>query len=203
MKFIGFDIETTGFIPGVDAITEIAAVRFDNGEPIEMFVSLVNPGRSIPEAAERISGIGEAMVKDAPKIETLLDGFADFCGDDIIVAHNANFDFQFVAHDIQKHESKAPKGFVLDTLALSKKIIPGLMNYKLGTIVQHLNIPTDVFHRAQADATYCGNLFYKILQRMNVNGQPPALENLIQISGKPLKFPQIERQPKQMGFLDF
>ncbi len=203
MRFIAFDLETTGFIPGVDQITEIAAVRFENGEPTEMFVTLVNPGKPIPEGAQRVSGITDDMVQDKPTIDTLLESFADFCGTDTMVAHNASFDFQFIAHNVQKFESRAPKGFMLDTLALSKKVIPGLMNYKLGTVVQHLGIQTDVFHRAQADATYCGHLFHKIIQKMTVNGQLPELETLVQISGKPLKFPQIERQPKQLDLLSF
>jgi DNA polymerase-3 subunit epsilon len=201
VNFISFDLETTGFIAGVDQITEIAAVKFLNGEPAGLFSTLVNPMRAIPEEVQRITGITPEMVKDKPEISTLLDSFADFCGDDIVVAHNANFDFQFLNSDIKKYESRAPRGFVLDTLALSRKTIPGLMNYKLGTIVQHLKINTEVFHRAQHDATYCGHLFHNIIGRMTVNGQIPSIETLIQISGKPLKFPQIARTHKQLDLL--
>lgn len=197
MTFIAFDIETTGFIPGVDQVTEIAAIRFTQGQPAEMFSTLVDPCRSIPEEVQRITGITPEMVEGKPKIHELIDSFAEFCGDDMIVAHNAGFDFQFIAYEVKKHETTAPKGFVLDTLAISKKVIPGLMNYKLGTIVQHLKIETDVFHRAQADATYCGYLFQNLLNRMTVNGQPPAIETLIEICGKTLKFPQIEKSHKQ------
>lgn len=203
MNFISFDLETTGFIAGVDQITEIAAMKFVDGVPAGMFSTLVNPKRSIPEEVQRITGITPEMVEGKPSIDALLDSFADFCGDDIIVAHNAGFDFQFLAADIQKFESKAPKGFVLDTLAISRKTIPGLMNYKLGTIVQHLKIQTEVFHRAQHDATYCGHLFNNILQRMTVNNQMPSMETLIQLSGKPLRFPQIERTHKQLDLLSF
>lgn len=203
MNFISFDLETTGFIAGVDQITEIAAVKFIDGEPAELFSTLVNPQRSIPEEVQKVTGITPEMVEGKPTIDTLLDSFADFCGDHIIVAHNANFDFQFLQSDIKKHESRAPRGFVLDTLPLARKTIPGLMNYKLGTIVQHLKINTEVFHRAQHDATYCGHLFTNILQRMTVNGQPPTIETLVQVSGKPLKFPQIERTHKQLDLLSF
>lgn len=201
MNFISFDLETTGFIAGVDQITEIAAVKFVNGEAQGVYSTLVNPQRSIPEEVQRITGITPEMVMGKPTIDGLLDSFADFCGDDIVVAHNANFDFQFLQSDIQKFESQAPKGFVLDTLSLSRKAIPGLMNYKLGTIVQHLKISTEVFHRAQHDATYCGYLFKNIIERMTVNGQMPSLETLIQLSGKPLKFPQIIRTHKQLDLL--
>lgn len=201
MNFISFDLETTGFIAGVDQITEIAAVKFMNGEPAGVFSTLVNPKRSIPEEVQKVTGITPDMVEGKPTIDALLDSFADFCGDDIVVAHNAGFDFQFLHSDIQKFESKAPRGFVLDTLSLSRKTIPGLMNYKLGTIVQHLKINTEVFHRAQHDATYCGYLFKNIVDRMTVNGQIPTLETLIQMSGKPLKWPQIVRSHKQLDLL--
>jgi DNA polymerase-3 subunit epsilon len=201
MNFIAFDIETTGLIPGVDQITEIAAVKFSNGEAVELFSTLVDPQRPIPEDAQRIAGITDEMVAGKPKIEDLLESFAEFCGDTTIIAHNANFDYQFVNSDIKKHETSAPRGFVLDTLALSRKIIPGLMNYKLGTLVQHLKIQSNVFHRAQHDATYCGHLFLNLLNKMSVNTQPPALETLIQISGKPLKFAQIVKREKQLDLL--
>lgn len=201
MTYIGFDIETTGFVPGKDQITELAAVRFQNFKPVEMFVTLVDPCINIPEEVTRITGINNEMVKGKPTIDKMLDAFADFCGGDTVVAHNAGFDYQFVAADIKKFESKAPRGFVLDTLALSKKVIPGLMNYKLGTIVQHLKIKSDVFHRAQQDATYCGLLFSNLIKRMTTQGQPPDLETLIEICGKSLRFPVIEKSHKQLDLM--
>lgn len=201
MNFISFDLETTGFIAGVDQITEIAAVRFVDGEPSGLFSTLVNPNRQMSAEVQQVTGITPEMVADKPTIDKLLDSFAEFCGDDLIIAHNASFDFQFLEADIKKFESRAPRGYLLDTLSLSRKAIPGLMNYKLGTIVQHLKIQTDVFHRAQHDATYCGHLFNNIIQRLTVNGQMPSFETLIQLSGKPLKFSQIERSHKQLDLL--
>jgi len=201
MKFIAFDIETTGLIPGSDRITEIAAVKFIDGQPTELFSTLVNPQKIIPEEVIRVSGITNEMVQGQPVIEDLLESFANFCQDIMMIAHNASFDFQFIAKDIQKYEAPAPKGVVLDTLALSKKVIPGLMNYKLGTLVNHLKIEADVFHRAQHDATYTGYLFHHLLNKLTINGQIPSLETLVQISGRPLVFPQIEKKPKQLDLL--
>ena len=66
------------------------------------------------------------------------------------------------AADIKKHETTAPRGLVLDTLPLARKVYPGLANYKLGTLVTHLGIPSGGFHRAEEDAAYCGQLFFKI-----------------------------------------
>lgn len=199
MRFIAFDLETTGTVPGVDQIVEIGAVRFVNGQVEAVFSTLVDPLRSIPPGASAVNGITDDMVKGKPTIDTLLTSFAEFCGDDHLVAHNASFDAQFVLADLKKHEMAAPRGVILDTLSISRKVFPGLPNYKLGTLVQHLKIPTTDFHRAEEDATYCGKLFQEMTKRISINGQPPALENLIALTGKPeYRFPQIERKPKQM-----
>ena len=199
MRFIAFDLETTGTVPGVDQIVEIGAVRFVNGQVEAVFSTLVDPLRSIPPGASAVNGITDDMVKGKPTIDTLLTSFAEFCGDDHLVAHNASFDAQFVLADLKKHEMTAPRGVILDTLSISRKVFPGLPNYKLGTLVQHLKIPTTDFHRAEEDATYCGKLFQEMTKRISINGQPPALENLIALTGKPeYRFPQIERKPKQM-----
>lgn len=200
MKFIAFDLETTGTVPGVDQIVEIGAVRFNEaGQVDSIFSTLIDPLRPIPPGASRVNGISDDMVKGKPTIEKILEPFAEFCGFDIMVAHNAPFDSQFLISDYKKHELSTPSGIIIDTLPIARKIFPGLPNYKLGTLVQHLKIPTTDFHRAEEDSTYCGKLFLEMVKRISVNGQPPAIENLIALTGKPAsKFPIIEKKPKQM-----
>lgn len=203
MRFISFDLETTGFIPGVDKIVEIGAVRFINGAVDAVFSTLVDPLMDIPEAASRVNGITSDMVRGKITIDKLLEPFAEFCGDDLLVAHNANFDFQFLVSDIVRTESKAPHGVVLDTCNIARKVFPGLPNYKLGTLVQHLNIESNNFHRAEEDATYCGHLFVKLVEKMSGGLILPPLENLVTLSGKSeLRFPQITPAPKQLGLFD-
>lgn len=202
MRFIAFDLETTGTVPGVDQIVEIGAVRFNNGIVESVFSTLVDPLRSIPPGASAVNGITDDMVRGKPTIDTLLHSFSEFCEDMIMVAHNAPFDAQFLTSDIKKHETTAPRGIILDTLPISRKVFPGIPNYKLGTLVQHLKIPATGFHRAEEDATYCGHVFIELVKRISIGGKPPQIENLIALTGKPeFKFPQIERQPKQMGFM--
>lgn len=202
MKFIAFDLETTGTVPGVDKIVEIGAVKFNNGVVESVFSTLVDPQKSIPPGASAVNGITDDMVFGKPLIDSLLGDFAEFCEDLPMVAHNAPFDSQFLMADIKRFESAAPRGVVLDTLPISRKVFPGLANYKLGTLVQHLKIPSTGFHRAEEDATYCGHLFIELVKRISVNGKPPELENLVSLTGKPeVKFPQIVRQPKQMELM--
>lgn len=204
MNFIAFDLETTGTVPGIDQICEIGAVKFIDGRPDAIFSTLVDPLKPIPPGASAVNKITDDMVRGKPRILDLLPSFAEFCGDDPLVAHNAPFDTQFLLSDIKKHETSAPRGVILDTLSISRKVFPGLPNYKLVTLVQHLKIPTTNFHRAEEDASYCGHLFLEMLKRISVGGQPPKLENLIALTGKlEVRFPQIQRQPKQLDLLEF
>lgn len=203
MQFVAFDIETTGFLPKVDQIVEIAAVRFKSGAPVESFATLVDPKMPIPSAATRIHGISEEMVRNKPTIEEAIAGFANFCGEDPMVAHNAPFDTEFIKADIMKFETSAPKGVILDSCAMARKVLPGSANYKLGTLVEFLKIPVDgSFHRAEADARFCGHLFRIMLERIFSNGKSVVLENLINLSGgQPQKFPQVTRKFRQLDFL--
>jgi DNA polymerase III subunit epsilon len=202
MNFIAFDLETTGTVAGVNSIVEIGAVRFTNDQVDSFYATLVDPGVSMPPAASAVNGITDSMLKGKPKIQDLLESFTQFCEDLPLLAHNASFDAQFLLADFKKHEILAPKGIVLDSLSMARKIIPGLPNYKLGTLVQHFKIPMGNAHRAQADAEMAGRLFIELKRRVSVGGQAAPLETLVSLTGKAAYFfPLIERKPKQLDFL--
>ena len=200
MKFIAFDLETTGINPKTDAIVEIGAVRFDGPEPVDTFCTLVNPGRPIPPGASAVNGITDEMVADQPMVEKVLTELADFCGDLPLVAHNAPFDFKFLLNAVETHKAKAPSGTVLDSCALSRVIFPGMINYKLGTLVKHFGFPTGDFHRAEVDSVYCGQLFARIIQALEQGGTPATVPALLDLTNQTLmKFPQYADQPRQLG----
>jgi len=199
MKFIAFDLETTGIVAGIDQIVEIGAIKYNNGEVEAVFSTLVDPRKPIPPAASAVNKITNDMVAGKPLIETLLEPLTEFCEDAVLVAHNANFDAQFLLADYKRFELPTPRGTILDTLAISKKVFPGLANYKLGTLVQHLKIESGEFHRAEADANYAGQLFIELMKRISVKGSAPGLENLVALTGKPaFKFPVIEKKARQL-----
>ncbi len=201
MNFIAFDLETTGTLAGIDRIVEIGAVRFMNGKPEDIYSTLVDPLIPIPEGASRVNGITDEMLEGKPVIEDCLESFTKFCGQDPLVAHNASFDFQFFLNAYRKHECLAPSGYVFDTLALSKRVIPGLNNYRLGTIAQHLKLKFGTLHRAHEDAEICGKVFTELMDRALSDKylDKKALENL---QGKaPLKFPYIERSSDQLTLI--
>jgi DNA polymerase-3 subunit epsilon len=200
MDFIAFDLETTGIQPKNDAVVEIGAVRFRAAEPVETFSTLINPGRPIPPEASAVNGITDDMVADQPGIETVLSDLADFCGDLPLVAHNAPFDFKFLLAAVEKHRARAPKGIVLDSCALSRIIFPGMFNYKLGTLVRHFGFPAGTFHRAEEDSVYCGLLFARIVEALEKAGQAAGVPALLDLAKQPpMKFPQYEKQPEQLG----
>jgi DNA polymerase-3 subunit epsilon len=199
MKFVAFDLETTGIHPTRDMIVEIGAVKFEGACPLEGYGRLVNPGCSIPTEASVVNGITDDMVRGKPSIGEVLADFADFCGDLPLVAHNAPFDYKFLLSDIELHRAKAPMGAVFDTLPLARKLFPGLPNYKLWTLVRHFKFPSGVFHRAEEDSSYCGLLFAKIVETLELRGEVVTSESLVAMSGKvEVRFPQFVPKSDQL-----
>lgn len=200
MKFIAFDLETTGIQPKTDAIVEIGAVRFDDAEPLDTFCTLINPGRPIPPEASAVNGITDEMVAGKPAVETVLADLAGFCSDRPLVAHNAPFDFKFLLNAVETHQAKAPTGPVLDSCALARVVFPGQINYKLGTLVNHFSFPPGDFHRAEIDSVHCGRLFAKIVESLEKGGQPATVPALLDLTKQTLmKFPQYAEQSRQLG----
>jgi DNA polymerase-3 subunit epsilon len=199
MDFIAFDLETTGVNPQEDEIVEIGAVRFVGSQAQEGFGQLINPGISIPPDAQAVNGISDEMVEGKPSIEEILTDFAEFCGDLPLVAHNAPFDYKFLTAAINRTKGAAPKGVVLDTLPLARKIFPRLPNYKLWTLVRHFNFPSAAFHRAEEDSSYCGMLFAKIIETLIQRQEKYSLDALHALIGKePLIFPQYKDHRDQL-----
>ena len=199
-NFISFDLETTGTLSHIDEIIEIGAVYFENGKVKDRFQSLVFIDKPIPEAATKVNGITDDMLKNQPSIEEILPDFADFCKDHLIVAHNAPFDFQFLLRAIQEHRTTAPRGLVLDTCQLARKSFPQLVNYKLSTLCDYLKIQGNSFHRASEDAFYCGHLFLSILEKNSFSTS--NVKELVQLSDRaPLKFPSVHLD-SQMDLFD-
>ncbi len=199
VKFIAFDLETTGTKPTADMIVEVGAVRFDGDRAVKGYGTLINPGIPIPPDASAVNGITDDMVRAKPRIADVLGEFADFCGDLPLVAHNAPFDFKFLLEDIKLHRAPAPKGVVLDTLPLARRIFPGLPNYRLGTLVRHFRFPSGTFHRAEEDSAYCGLVFAKVLETLQVRGEPCTESDLVKIMGRDeMRFPQYAPQPDQL-----
>lgn len=169
-EFVAFDLETTGLNNTTEAITEIGAVIFRNGEVIDRFETFVNPGKPIPAEVSRLTGIYDKDVADAPTPADALAAFVAFVGDRPVVAHNADFDMGFVECGCQA-AGIAFHPVVLDTLVLSQMLLPDLRRHKLDIVASRLSLPDFRHHRAADDAitaAYIMDKFIAMLQEQGV-----------------------------------
>lgn len=164
--YVAFDTETTGLWAPSHRVVEIGAVRFRlDSESTETFASLINPQRPMPSEVVRIHGITDDMVADAPPIETVLPRFSDFCGDSVLVAHNAPFDISFVGCELDRCELPSGGNLILDTVDIYRRLFPGLPGYSLLHLAQQFKIADTQDHRALADARYVCSLFRQAAAR--------------------------------------
>ncbi len=145
-----FDVETTGGADR-DEILEIAGVRLHNGVETGRFQRLIKPTIPISAAVTEIHGITEAMVADAPGAEEVIPEFLVFADGATLVAHNAPFDMRFLKAATERLGLAAPKGTVVDTLTISRKLLPG-EDHSLGSLAARFKVSLKDAHRALADA---------------------------------------------------
>ncbi len=164
-SFVIFDTETTGLNTATDQMTEIGAVYVENGKITDKrFSTFVNPGMPIPARVVELTGINDAMVADAPTPDEAIRAFKEFCGDNILVAHNANgFDMLILRHAAERAGFTFDNTYI-DTVPMAQALFPGLHNYKLDTINKHLEIPPFNHHRAVDDAMALARIFEKMLE---------------------------------------
>lgn len=165
--YVVVDLETTGGMSQFHRITEIGAVKMRDGEVIDEFQSLVNPGRPIPRHITQITGISNDMVAGAPRFEELAEAFQEFTRGSIFVAHNVRFDYGFLQREYQRLEQNFVRPQMC-TCAGMRRIFPGLPSYSLKNLTDHFQISLDQHHRALCDARAAAEL----LKLMNSRRQP-------------------------------
>ncbi len=161
------DFETTGLSPALGARpTEVAIVLVAEGKIIDRFQSLMNPGVSIPNDIQVLTGITNAMVRKAPKVEAVMRDAVQFVGPHPMVAHNAAFDSKFWDAELRRNHGKRKQEFACSML-LARRVFPEAPNHKLGTLVRTLGLPaTGRYHRALADAEATAHLLLHIQQEL-------------------------------------
>lgn len=163
--FICFDIETTGLSAARDKITEIGAVKVENGVITDTFSTFANPEMPIPQKITQLTGITDDMVKDAPSQSEAVSAFLEFAGDNVLVAHNAPFDTSFIAkacEDMGKEYNYTS----IDTVAISRAILTDIKNCKLDTVAKFLRLGDFNHHRATDDAEMLARIFINLCQRL-------------------------------------
>ncbi|HEY5919876.1 MAG TPA: exonuclease domain-containing protein [Chryseolinea sp.] len=158
------DIETTGGYAENHRITEVAIYLHDGLQVTDSFHTLINPGRNIPYYITGLTGITTEMVLDSPQFEEIAEDLLKRLDGKIFVAHNAHFDYSFLKKEFEQvginWQSKK-----LCTVRLSRKIIPGLRSYSLGSLAESLGIEITNRHRAGGDAAATAKIFDQLLRR--------------------------------------
>ena len=178
-SFVVFDIETTGFSSTNDKITEIGAVKIENFEIVDVFSELINPEIDISYKIQELTGITNDLVADKPKIEEILPKFLEFVGDDVLVAHNADFDMGFISQK-SREQNLEFKNKSIDTLTLARILLPDLKRHRLNVIAKALGIPLLNHHRAVDDAKATAHIFIKFLEMLKKQG----IEKLSEVNEK-------------------
>ena len=152
------DIETTGGYASGNGITEISVYVHDGRRVIKHFETLINPQQNIPRYITALTGIDNDMVASAPTFEEIAETLQEILEPNIFVAHNVNFDYSFVKHQLKSagYELTNKK---LCTVRLGRKIFPGLPSYSLGNLCRSLGITIENRHRAGGDAKATVKLF--------------------------------------------
>lgn len=160
-----FDIETTGFGPINDQIIEIGAVKVVDGKIVDKYSTFINPDIPIPYEIQQLTGINDEMVMDYPMIDKILPEFLEFCGDAILVAHNASFDVGFIN---KKAEilGITTDFTVIDTVGMARILLPNLSRFKLNVVAKELGISLENHHRAVDDAGATAEIFVKFIEML-------------------------------------
>lgn len=196
-KYIVLDIETTGISPEFEEITEIGAALVDDGQVKATFDRLVNPGKAIPPNIVVLTGITDAMVKEAPGIEAVMPAFIEFCGNLPILGHNVAFDYSFLKTAAVRLGLRFEKSG-LDTMVLSRAFLERQHSYSLTNLIDALDISRENAHRGLDDALATSEI-YELLRRRYKNDVTKR-----QFTPKPIFYKPKKQSPiteKQKGFL--
>lgn len=167
--FVVFDIETTGFSPVNNRIIEIGAVKVSGGEIADKFSTFVNPDVPIPFEIEKLTGINDSMVIDAPSIEEVLPEFLAFCEGAVLVAHNAEFDMSFIKENAMRQNLKREFTYV-DTVGIARILLPHQGKHTLDAVAKTMGVSLENHHRAVDDAGATAEIFVKFIPMLKENG---------------------------------
>ncbi len=182
VTFVVVDLETTGSSAPKEGITEIGAIKLRGDTWLGAFDSLINPGRYISSKIQRLAGISNLNIHDAPAIEQVMGEFGHFCQGAVLAAHNASFDIRFLRREANRLKLFLPK-HVLCTCQLSRHLLPGLDNYRLGDLARTVGLPKEDSHRALPDAKTATRLLQYMLQTLD-SGDTETLKGLLQLQKK-------------------
>lgn len=191
------DVETTGGRSGNgDRITEIAIWTLARGEIACAFESLVNPERPIPRFVASLTNITDAMVRHAPVFDEVADAVTDHLAGRVFVAHNARFDWAFLARELKRSRDVALTGPRLCTVQLTRRLVPGLRSRGLDSVAAYFGIEFSSRHRASGDAEATAKILQKLIGLAQEQGVE-TVEGLQTLASRPRR--RRSAMPTPMG----
>ncbi|NND73236.1 MAG: DEDD exonuclease domain-containing protein [Rhodothermales bacterium] len=185
--FVVVDTETTGTRPGHNRVIEIGAVKIADGQIIDTYQQLINPGTSIPYQITRLTGISNAMVYSEPAIGSILDSFVEFLGDGVFVAHNARFDKRFINAALRRTGRPPMRNKTLCTARLARRLLSGLKSKGLTSLADFYSIRIVNRHRAFDDAEATGHILIRLLDKIRIQVESPSLADVLAMQMRPYK----------------
>jgi DNA polymerase III subunit epsilon len=194
LSYTVVDVETTGGSPAAGhRITEIAAVRVENGEIRDVFQTLINPERSIPPFITSLTSISWEMVKDAPKFRDVCEELLARMEGTVFVAHNAAFDWRFVAAEVARATGRRIEGRRLCTVRLARAVLPQLRRKSLDWVANHYGVEIEGRHRAGGDALATAHCLLRMLRSAAVDHECATWTQLERLAGNR----SVRRRPRR------
>ena len=162
-KYAVIDVETTGLSPKTERLTEIAIIILEDGKIKEEYSTLINPEKKVPYRITQLTGINTQMVQDAPHFYEIAKKVVEITEGCTFVAHNASFDYRFIQAEFARYGFEYQRK-MLDTVKLSRKLLPGFRSYSLGKLTAQLGIQIKDRHRALGDALATVELLQRLLK---------------------------------------
>lgn len=178
------DIEaTSGSLGTNEGMIQFACVLMQDGEIIEEFETLVNPMQNVPIRIQKLTGITQKEVNQAPLFEEIAHIIRDLLEDAIFVAHNVSFDYQFLNEQFEAVGLKPLSSVAIDTVALSQIVFPRAHYYNLQELTSYLGYAMDNAHNALHDARATAYLLDKIINKLTTLPLV-TLEKLVELSNQ-------------------
>jgi len=198
LDFVVVDVEATGAKTPPNRLIELGAYRIRNGRIVDKFLSLVNPQIPIPRFVATLTGISNEMVKRAPVFADLAPQWLDFVSDAVLIAHNSNFDANFLNHEVSRvYPGHRMVNQHLCTVKLSRRVLPELINHRLDTIASHFSIPIASRHRAGCDALATAEIFLHLLVKAEqVHGVRDLADLCLLHDTDEINFPRVFPKPR-------
>jgi DNA polymerase III subunit epsilon len=162
LTFSVVDTETTGMNSVFNRIVDIGVVKVNNGKITDTWETLIDPKQDIPDFITRYTHIVNSDVAGKPTFDKIIDSYLRNTAESIFVAHNAGFDYSFMAEEFKRLRRvfNPPR---LCTVQLGRKLLPHLPSVNLDFLSQYYDIRISQRHRALPDALATAEILIKFI----------------------------------------